>query len=228
MLLMFYISKFYLGLASPGLRVRSPAPHPYWLCMFCFVIAFSFFSPQDGSLQINLKKERKKDSYFIPKKITTSKFVCPRKSLLFLAYPKKSLSPFFTNPKNLLFFFHNPKISLCGQNFRPRKTLGPPTPLSLKYVSGALGSLLIQSIPLDRLTTDFYLVNLIHFPFPMGRRINGVQLYNCLALQKTIYWYNFSLVTVESYSFFVLSVVSLMLASSSLPSQVSLWLWHFF
>ena len=28
-------------------------------------------------------------SYFIPKKITTSEFVCPKKSLLFLTYPKK-------------------------------------------------------------------------------------------------------------------------------------------
>ena len=33
-------------------------------------------------------------SYFIPKKLPTSKFVYPKKSLLFLAYPKKSLSVF--------------------------------------------------------------------------------------------------------------------------------------
>ena len=33
-------------------------------------------------------------SYFIPKKIPTSGFVYPKKSLLFLAYPKKSLSVF--------------------------------------------------------------------------------------------------------------------------------------
>ena len=35
-------------------------------------------------------------SYFIPKKITTSEFVYPKKSLLFLAYPKKNpfISPF--------------------------------------------------------------------------------------------------------------------------------------
>ena len=33
-------------------------------------------------------------SYFIPKKIPTSEFVYPKKSLLFLAYPKKSLSVF--------------------------------------------------------------------------------------------------------------------------------------
>ena len=33
-------------------------------------------------------------SYLIPKKIPTSEFVYPKKSLLFLAYPKKSLSVF--------------------------------------------------------------------------------------------------------------------------------------
>ena len=33
-------------------------------------------------------------SYFMPKKIATSEFVYPKKSLLFLAYPKKSLSVF--------------------------------------------------------------------------------------------------------------------------------------
>ena len=33
-------------------------------------------------------------SYFISKKIPTSEFVYPKKSLLFLAYPKKSLSVF--------------------------------------------------------------------------------------------------------------------------------------
>ena len=39
-------------------------------------------------------------SYFIPKKITTSEFVYPKKSLLFLAYPKEPLSrSFFCNPK---------------------------------------------------------------------------------------------------------------------------------
>ena len=31
-----------------------------------------------------------RSSYFLPKKITTSEFVYPKKSLLFLAYPKKS------------------------------------------------------------------------------------------------------------------------------------------
>ena len=38
-------------------------------------------------------------SYFIPKEITTSEFVYPKKSLLFLAYPKKFLSSFFATQK---------------------------------------------------------------------------------------------------------------------------------
>ena len=69
-------------------------------------------------------------SYFIPKKITTSQFVYPKKSLLFLAYPKKSLSPFFATPKNPSVSFRDPKNPgifqrpkkiTFGQNFRPQK-----------------------------------------------------------------------------------------------------------
>ena len=69
-------------------------------------------------------------SYFIPKKITTSEFVYPKKSLLSLAYPKKSLGPFFATQKNPSFFFatqknpgvfHRPKKITLGQNFRPKK-----------------------------------------------------------------------------------------------------------
>ena len=58
---------------------------------------------------------------FIPKKITTSKFV----------YPKKSLSAFFATQKNpsVFFFatqknpgvFHRPQKITFGQNFRPKK-----------------------------------------------------------------------------------------------------------
>ena len=85
-------------------------------------------------------------SYFIPKKITTSEFAYPKKSLLFLAYPKKSLSPFCATQKiPSLFFatqknpgvFHKPKRITFGQNFRPKKITR--TPPSLKYVSGPLG-----------------------------------------------------------------------------------------
>ena len=75
-------------------------------------------------------------SYFMPKKITTSVFVYPKKSLPFLAYPKKSLSSFFATQKNLSVFFrdpknpgvfHKPKKITCGQNFRPKKiTRTPP------------------------------------------------------------------------------------------------------
>ena len=86
-------------------------------------------------------------SYIIPKKITTSEFVYPKKSLLYLAYPKKSLIPFFATQKNpsVFFFatqknpgiFHRPKKITFGQHFRPKKiTRNPP---SLKYVSGAPG-----------------------------------------------------------------------------------------
>ena len=51
-------------------------------------------------------------SYFVPKKITTSAFVYPKKSLLFSAYPKNLLSPFFTTQKiSLFFFFCDPKKS---------------------------------------------------------------------------------------------------------------------
>ena len=85
-------------------------------------------------------------SYFIPKKITTSKFVHPKKLLSFLTYPKKSFSLFFTTQKNPSVIFRDLKKSWClsqtpkitfGQNFRPKKiTRIPP---SLKYVSGAPG-----------------------------------------------------------------------------------------
>ena len=85
-------------------------------------------------------------SYFLPKKITTSEFVYPKKSLLFLTYPKKSLSSFFATQKNPSVFFatqknlgvfHRPKKITFGQNFRPKNITR--TPPSLKYVSGAPG-----------------------------------------------------------------------------------------
>ena len=47
--------------------------------------------------------------FYIFKKITTSEFIYPKKSLLFLAYPKKSLSPFFATQKNPSVFFLQPK-----------------------------------------------------------------------------------------------------------------------
>ena len=80
-------------------------------------------------------------SYFIPKKITTSEFVYPKKITTFSNIPKKIPWSLFRNPKNSLFYlsqpqkitgrvFHRPKKITFGQNFRPP---------SLKYVSGAPG-----------------------------------------------------------------------------------------
>ena len=95
-------------------------------------------------------------SHFIHKKITTSEFVYPKKSLFF-SIPKKKPYSFFHNPKkspSLFFFathkspgvFHRPKKITFGQNFRPKKlTWGPPLPPSLKYVSGAPGVLKLLS-----------------------------------------------------------------------------------
>ena len=74
-------------------------------------------------------------SYFIPKKITTSEFVYP-KYHYFFNRPKKIPWFFFSNPKNpsVFFFathknpgvFHRPQKITFGQNFRPKKSLGPP------------------------------------------------------------------------------------------------------
>ena len=86
----------------------------------------------------SLTRSRKADttdrgSYFIPQKTTTSEFVYPKKSLLFLTYPKKSLRLCFRNPKkSLRFILRDPKKSL-------RTPPPPPPPPSLKYVSGAPG-----------------------------------------------------------------------------------------
>ena len=66
---------------------------------------------------------------------TTSEFVYPKKSLLFLAYPKNTLVLFLQPKKIPLFFFvteknpgifHRPKKITLGQNFRPK--IGPPPP----------------------------------------------------------------------------------------------------
>ena len=77
-------------------------------------------------------------SYFIPKKITTSDFVYPKKSLLFLAHPKNPLVLFSQPQKFPLFFyfatqknlgvFHRPQKITFGQNFRPKKITRTPPP----------------------------------------------------------------------------------------------------
>ena len=73
-----------------------------------------------------------------------------QKITTFFCIPQKSLSPFFTTQKNPCFFFSrpkkipasfiHPKKSLLAKISDPKKLLGPPPPLSLKYVSGAPGN----------------------------------------------------------------------------------------
>ena len=86
------------------------------------------------------------------KKITTSEFVYPKKSLHSLAYPKKSLSLFFATQKIPLFFprlknipacFMDPNKSHWAKISDPKNHLDPP---SLKYVSGAPGIICLDSI----------------------------------------------------------------------------------
>ena len=102
--------------------------------------------PQGPHSQILMMGGSDRGSYFIPKKITTSVFSYPKKSLPFLAYPKKSLSSFFATPKKSLCFFSRPKKipapfidrkNHLWPNFQTKKiTRNPP---SLKYVSGVPG-----------------------------------------------------------------------------------------
>ena len=91
--------------------------------------------PNPGGALTNFSGVCDRGSYFIPKKITTSEFVYPKKSLHFSAYPKNPLVLFLQPKKNLFFFatlknpgvFHQ-KNHFC-QNFRPRKiTQTPPPP----------------------------------------------------------------------------------------------------
>ena len=79
-------------------------------------------------------------SYFIPKKITPSEFVYPKKSLHFLAYHKKSLS-FFSIPQKNAGIFHRPKKSLLAKISDPKKSLGPSV---IKICGGAPGILTME------------------------------------------------------------------------------------
>ena len=63
-----------------------------------------------------------------PKKITTSEFVYPKKSLLFLAYPKKSLSPFFVTQK-ISASLIDPKNHFWPKFQTQKITLTPPPPI---------------------------------------------------------------------------------------------------
>ena len=69
---------------------------------------WSVSSPQGSHSKILMTGRSDRGSYFIPQKITTSEFVYPKKSLLFLAYPKKSLKPFFATENNPSGFFSRP------------------------------------------------------------------------------------------------------------------------
>ena len=100
--------------------------------------------PNPGGPLTNFSGVCDRGSYFIPKKITTSEFFYPKKSLHFSAYPENP-SVLFLQPKKSS-FFRDPKKSrrLSSKksplpNFRPRKITQTPPPLSLKYVSGASG-----------------------------------------------------------------------------------------
>ena len=96
---------------------------------------------QGANSQILMTGGRGSDrgSYFIPKKVTTSEFVYPKKSLRFLAYPKKSRSPFFATPKNPSVFFFATHFWPKFQTQKSHSDPPPPPSPSLKYVSGAPG-----------------------------------------------------------------------------------------
>ena len=68
-----------------------------------------------------------------PKKPQLQKLSSQKNHYFFLTYvyPKKSLSPFFTTQK-YPDIFHRPKKITFGQNFRPKRSLGPPPPPIIK------------------------------------------------------------------------------------------------
>ena len=111
--------------------------------------------------------------YFIPKKITTSEFVNPKKSLLFLAYPPWNPLVLFPQPKNISLFC-DPKNSWriswtqknhFGPKFQTQKiTRTPPPPPSLKYVSGAPWSVVLR-FSLRRQTSANNLENILEVLF---------------------------------------------------------------
>ena len=66
-------------------------------------------------------------SICLPKKITTF-FSIPKKNPLVLFSQPKKIPPFFFVTQKNSGIFHRPKKIIFGQNFRPKKSLGPPTP----------------------------------------------------------------------------------------------------
>ena len=148
--------------------------------------------PQGPHSQILMTGGGDRGSYFVPKKITTSEFVYPKKSLLLFAYPKKSLSPFFATPENLSVLlrpknipvsFHRPQKITLDQNFRPQKITRTPFPPSLKYVSGASGP---PSLPRDIWGNWLALtgVKTEKMPHPMGTLFVNIHevWYHCIPL----------------------------------------------
>ena len=102
-----------------------------------------YLVPRSPTHKFNDGGRSDRGSYFIPKKSTTSEFVYPKKSLLFLVHQKKSLSPFFATPKISSVFLSRPKKISASfidpkNHFWPKFQTPPP---SLKYVSGAPGIL---------------------------------------------------------------------------------------
>ena len=109
--------------------------------------AVVLFFPQGSHSQILMIGGSNRASYIIPKKITTSEFVYPKKSLLF-SIPKNPLV-LFSQPKKIPLFFRDPKLLapfidpkelLLAKISNPKKSLGTPHHhLSLKYVKWAPG-----------------------------------------------------------------------------------------
>ena len=100
------------------------------------------------SAQILMTGVSDRSLYFIPKKITTSKFVYQKKSPVFLAYPKNPLV-LLSQPKKIpLLFFRDPKKKIPASFIDPKNSLWPKfqtqkttrTLPSLKYVSRTLGT----------------------------------------------------------------------------------------
>ena len=110
-----------------------------------FSASKEIFNPQGPHSQIFMMGGgggSDRGSYFLPQKITTSEFVSPKKSLLFVTYPKnllvlfsqpKKIPPFFFATQKNPGVFYRPKKITFGQNFRPKKITGAPgiQPLSL-------------------------------------------------------------------------------------------------
>ena len=117
-----------------------------------------------------------------PKKITTSEFVYPKKSLLFLAYPKKSLSPFFVTQK-ISASLVDPKNHFWPKFQTQKITLTPPPP-SLKHVSGAPGAGGGGAIVTSILTLfHFYWITYIFVQVQLTSLIS-----NLLVLNFTLSW----------------------------------------